>query len=128
MALRVSLAYIHVNRMSPISRVIARLVQGRKLKATEPGVRRSSSKMRAGRAVTGLESDGLIVRATAPCDRRNSLARLTASGCAAYRKIEPIALEREAVMLAALSEDERTARALALGKVEQRALQVQEAD
>ena len=106
-------------------RVIAQLAEVRELKASELGARTSLPKMQVSRAVTRLERDGLISRAIDPEDRRNSVARLTASGRTLYRKIEPIVLEREAFLLAALSADERSTLVRALGKVEERARQLQ---
>ena len=106
-------------------RVIAQLADERELKATELGTHTSLPKMQVSRAVTGLERDGLIARVADPDDRRNLVVRLTAAGRALYRKIEPIVLEREAFLLAALSTEERAALTRALARVEERARQLQ---
>lgn len=106
-------------------RVIAQLADERELKATELGTRTSLPKMQVSRAVTGLERDGLITRVADPDDRRNLVVRLTAAGRALYRKIEPIVLEREAFLLAALSTEERAALTRSLARVEERARQLQ---
>ena len=107
-------------------RVIAQLAEGPELKATELGERTSLPKMQVSRALSGLERDGLISRAADTDDRRNLVVRLTASGRALYRKIEPIVLEREAFLLAALSADERAALTRALARIEERARQLQQ--
>lgn len=107
-------------------RVIAQLAEGHELKATELGERTSLPKMQVSRALSGLERDGLISRAADTDDRRNLVVRLTASGRALYRKIEPIVLEREAFLLAALSADERAALTRALARIEERARQLQQ--
>ena len=67
---------------------------------------------------TRLEQDGLIVRETDPADRRNLVMRLTGAGRALYRRIEPVVLERERDLLAALAPAERAAFENALARIE----------
>ena len=99
-------------------RVIAQLADVKELKATEIGQRTSLPKMQVSRAATRLEQDGLIVRETDPADRRNLVMRLTGAGRALYRRIEPVVLERERDLLAALAPAERAAFENALARIE----------
>ena len=102
-------------------RVIAQLADVRELKATELGQRTSLPKMQVSRAASRLEQDGLVVRASDPADRRNLVMRLTRAGRTLYRRLEPLVLEREGHLLAALEPAERTAFMQALAKMEARA-------
>jgi DNA-binding MarR family transcriptional regulator len=99
-------------------RVIAQLADVRELKATELGERTSLPKMQVSRAATRLEQDGLVVRASDPADRRNLVMRLTQAGRSLYRRLEPLVLERESHLLAALGPAERKAFLQALAKME----------
>lgn len=63
-------------------------------------------KMHVSRAMAGLEARGIVRRTSDPNDRRERIVALTAAGRALYRKIVPLALEREARMLALLSPEE----------------------
>lgn len=109
-------------------RVIAQLADHRTLKATELGQRTSLPKMQVSRALTRLEGDRLIVRAPDPADRRNRVVRLSSAGRALYRRIEPLVLEREAFLLAALDVDERRALASALDKLARQAERLRQAE
>ena len=107
-------------------RVIAQLASVKALKASELGQRTSLPKMQVSRATTRLEQDGLITRETDDADRRNLVVRLTAAGRALYRRIEPVVLEREHDLLAALSPDQRAAFEAALTQLEARAIELQQ--
>jgi len=107
-------------------RVIAQLAGVKALKASELGQRTSLPKMQVSRATTRLEQDGLITRETDDADRRNLVVRLTAAGRALYRRIEPVVLEREHDLLAALSPDQRAAFEAALTQLEARAIELQQ--
>jgi DNA-binding MarR family transcriptional regulator len=107
-------------------RVMAQLADVKELKATDLGLRTSLPKMQVSRAATRLERDGLIVRATDPADRRNLVMRLTAAGRALHRRIEPVVLERERDLMAALAPAERAAFATALPRIEAAACALQQ--
>ena len=107
-------------------RVVAQLAGVKALKASELGQRTSLPKMQVSRATTRLEQDGLITRETDAADRRNLVVRLTAAGRALYRRIEPVVLEREHDLLAALSPDQRAAFEAALTQLEARAIELQQ--
>ncbi len=99
-------------------RVIAQLADVKELKATDLGQRTSLPKMQVSRAATRLEQDGLIARETDAADRRNLVMRLTPAGRALYRHLEPVVLERERDLLAALAPQERAAFEAALAQIE----------
>ncbi len=63
-------------------------------------------KMQVSRAMAGLEARGIVSRTSDPNDRRERIVALTPAGRALYRKIVPLALEREAKMLALLTPEE----------------------
>ncbi len=63
-------------------------------------------KMQVSRAIQGLEARGIITRTSDPDDRRERIVSLTTAGRALYRRIVPLALAREATMLALLSPEE----------------------
>ena len=77
-------------------------------------------KMHVSRAMAGLEARGIVRRTSDPNDRRERIVALTPAGRALYRKIVPLALEREAKMLSLLTPEEvkildRTMRKLSTG-------------
>lgn len=78
-------------------------------------------KMRTSRAVSRMESDGLLARSPDPDDGRGHLLRLTPAGQALYRRIVPMVQAREAFLLEALSDDERAVLERALDLVQERA-------
>lgn len=76
--------------------------------------RTAMDKVRVSRAVGRAESRGLVDRSIDPDDRRRLLLTLTAQGRAIHDRIVPLAREREAQILSALSEAEADALMTAL--------------
>lgn len=66
-------------------------------------------KMAASRAVRALETRGRLQRRPDPEDGRRIALAITDDGRALVARIEPSGREREAALLAALTDDERTA-------------------
>lgn len=87
-------------------RVIAILSREDALTAAEVGRRTSLDKMQSSRAVQALVTKGDVARKPDPADKRNRLLHLTPQGRRLYQRIAPLALEREAVLLAALTPQE----------------------
>ena len=82
--------------------------------------RTAMDKVRVSRAVSRLLQLGHITRRTDPGDRRRAILDLTSSGLSVYRQIVPRALAVETEMLAALTDDERTAFEATISKLENR--------
>lgn len=82
--------------------------------------RTAMDKVRVSRAVSRLLQLGHITRRTDPEDRRRAILDLTSSGLSVYRQIVPRALAVETEMLAALTDDERTAFDATISKLENR--------
>ncbi len=82
--------------------------------------RTAMDKVRVSRAVSRLLQLGHITRRTDPGDRRRAILDLTSSGLSVYRQIVPRALAVETEMLAALTDDERTAFGATISKLENR--------
>ena len=125
-----SLAAVYADRFDLTRdewRVLAQLADGAPMKSTELGLRTSLPKMQVSRALARLEADGLVRRETDRADRRNHVVNLTREGRALYARVEPLVLEREAYLMAALSAEERMALERALEKVETRAKALREA-
>lgn len=91
----------------PQWRVVAVLGHESDLSAMEVAERTVMDKVSVSRALSGLESDGRLVRRVDPHDRRRSILRLSAAGRAIYRKIVPLARDYEAQLLSPLSGRER---------------------
>lgn len=118
-----SLAAVYADRFDLTRdewRVLAQLADGAPMKSTELGQRTSLPKMQVSRALARLEGDGLVKRETDRADRRNHVVNLTREGRALYARVEPLVLEREAYLMAALTVEERVALERALEKVEGR--------
>lgn len=64
-------------------------------------------KMQVSRAMQQLETRGLIRRREDESDRRNKTVALTTAGRTLYRRIVPLALAREAEILASITPQER---------------------
>jgi DNA-binding MarR family transcriptional regulator len=106
-------------------RVLAALGQAGQMKTQAALLTTTLDKMQVSRAVSRLERKGFVEREEDTEDRRNRILRLTAAGRAAYRRIEPMVLAREAFLLEALDEDERVALDRALDKLVERAHQLE---
>ena len=82
-------------------------------------------KMQVSRAVAGLERAGLLTRTVDPEDRRNRILKLTASGRELLRKLVPMVEAREAFLLEALAPEERAQLQSMIGRLTERALQLE---
>lgn len=87
-------------------RVLAILGARQEIATKEIGPLTTLDKMQVSRAVQGLETRGIASRKPHPDDRRELIVSLTSAGRTLYRKIVPYALEREAALLAVLTEEE----------------------
>lgn len=105
-------------------RVIAALQERGEMRTTEVIAHTTLDKMQVSRAVTRLESDGLIARVEAAEDRRNRVLSLTPAGKALVKKIVPLVLAREEFLLASLSAEERSALDTAMRKLQAAAEQL----
>jgi DNA-binding MarR family transcriptional regulator len=106
-------------------RVLAALGQAGRMKTQAALLTTTLDKMQVSRAVSRLERKGFVEREPDAEDRRNRILRLTTAGRAAYRRIEPMVLAREAFLLEALDEAERAALDRALDKLVERARQLE---
>ena len=106
-------------------RVLVWLATEPGMAATELGARANLDKMQVSRAIARMEKDGLLEREQDPDDRRSLKVRLRPAGRALFRKVEPMALAREAFLLEALAPDERAALDRALSKLGERARHLQ---
>lgn len=89
-------------------RVLAILGARSAIATKEVGPLTTLDKMQVSRAMKGLEARGIVRRTHASDDRRELIVALTEAGRALYRKIAPLALEREAKLLALLTPEEIT--------------------
>lgn len=101
-------------------RVLAALADGA-MKTGDVIAHTTLDKMQVSRAAIGLEGRGLIAREQVAGDRRARVLRLTPAGRALFRRIAPLALEREAFLLEALDADERRVLDRAIDKLRDRA-------
>jgi DNA-binding MarR family transcriptional regulator len=74
--------------------------------------------VRMSRAVSGLLQKGYITRLESPEDRRRATLDLTQAGAGVYGAMIPVALEAEAGVLAAASDEERQKLEQILNKLE----------
>jgi DNA-binding MarR family transcriptional regulator len=88
-------------------RVMAALGRFAPLTASDVAQRTVMDKVAVSRAVAALMTRGLVERATDRQDRRRATLRLSARGRALHARIVPLALEYEARLCQALSEEER---------------------
>jgi DNA-binding MarR family transcriptional regulator len=107
-------------------RVLAALALRNDIKSTELAALTTLDKMQVSRALTRMESDGLLEREPDASDRRNLIVRLLPAGRALYRKIVPMAQAREAYLLESLDPQERATLSSALDKLLERARQLQQ--
>jgi len=63
-------------------------------------------KMQVSRAIQSLERRGFVKRFSPPSDRRRKIVALSAAGRSLYRRIVPLASQREAAILRGLSSQE----------------------
>lgn len=103
-------------------RVLAAIGEGEGVAAIDVGRITTLDKMQVSRAMRGLEERGIVRRAEQAGDRRRRIVTLTAKGRSLYQEIVPLALAREAALLAPLSPDERGLLDSIMGKIADAAL------
>jgi DNA-binding MarR family transcriptional regulator len=107
-------------------RVLAALSDQGVVKTTRLIATTTLDKMRASRAITRLEADGLVARSVDPDDGRGHLVALKPAGLALVRRIVPMVRAREATLLEALSPLEREQLASMMDRVHARATRLVE--
>ena len=110
-------AYRNEGLSIPEWRVIAAVAQAPLVAARDVVAMTPMDKMAVSRAVTSLESRGLIERQTAD-DRRVSALRLTAKGEIVYQRVAAIALRYEDELLRCLPSADRDAFLKGLSAIE----------
>lgn len=106
----VSLSRIYSDRFGlsiPQWRVLVTLAEYGELQARQVTELTTLDKVQVSRAVAGLAERGLLRRRSCDRDSRASLLRLSESGLAMFRRIEPEALAWEEALLAPLQAGER---------------------
>ncbi len=98
-------------------RVLAILGTRARIATKEIGPLTTLDKMQVSRAVQGLERRGIVRRRHDPDDRRELIVTLTSAGGGLYRSIVPLALEREAKLLAGLTSEEAEVLGRAMRKL-----------
>jgi len=88
-------------------RVLASLGNGELLSAKQIGEQTNLEKMPASRAITKMQTQGLLVKSTDKTDKRSSLLKLTEQGLSIYQQLIPMVLEREQELLSVLSAQEK---------------------
>ena len=88
-------------------RVLASLGNGELLSAKQIGEQTNLEKMPASRAITKMQTQGLLVKSTDRTDKRSSLLKLTEQGLSIYQQLIPMVLEREQELLSVLSAQEK---------------------
>jgi DNA-binding MarR family transcriptional regulator len=96
------------NLSVPEWRVMAVLGGASNLSASEVAARTAMDKVQVSRAVVGLTAARRVQRQFDAKDRRITRLSLTAKGRAIYEEIVPLALHLEAVLLSALSAEEKS--------------------
>lgn len=104
----------------PEWRVLAHLGRQEPLSAGELSSRTRMEKPRVTRALQRMLRKGLIEREASPDDHRVAVIRMSARGIDLYRRIVPLAREREEALLADLSAEERAALHRLLDRLEER--------
>lgn len=117
MSLRLGAAYSNEGLTIPEWRVLAVVSQKDAVAARDVVERTPMDKMAVSRAVASLEAKELIQRGPAP-DRRMATLRLTPRGAEVFARVSKIALDYEASMLRALTDEERKSFFQTLAKLE----------
>ncbi|WP_246116897.1 MarR family winged helix-turn-helix transcriptional regulator [Denitrobaculum tricleocarpae] len=104
----------------PEWRVMANLGRAAPMSANEVAERTSMDKVKVSRAISRMQSAGLLKRETDPRDHRVSSLKLSARGKRIYDKIAPMALAWEQEFLSVLSEREIAAFDKILAKLDKR--------
>lgn len=108
-------------------RVMAVLGRYRQLSANEVAQRTAMDKVAVSRAVARLLDAGRLTREFADDDRRRSVLRLSAAGRAIYRRIVPLALQFEELILAGMSRRERALLFRLLDRLDELELRAEDA-
>jgi DNA-binding MarR family transcriptional regulator len=106
-------------------RVIAVLARYPKLSAIEVAARAAMDKVAVSRAVQALLETRRVVRGFDKGDRRRSVLRLSALGRAVYTRVAPLALGYEKRLLDALSTSDRRVLDRLIGRLIERARELQ---
>ena len=109
------------NLTRPEWRILASLEALGGASATEICAHSAQDKMTVSRAVSGLETKGLLQRHSHPRDRRNKRLELTPAGHDLYQQIVPLILAREAALLRTFSADEQKMLMHLLGRLQDQA-------
>lgn len=104
----------------PEWRVMANLGRAAPMSANEVAERTSMDKVKVSRAISRMQTAGLLKRETDPRDHRVSSLKLSAKGKRIYDKIAPMALAWEQEFLSVLSAREIAAFDKILGKLDKR--------
>lgn len=108
-------------------RVMAVLGRYRQLSANEVAQHTAMDKVAVSRAVARLLDAGRLTREVADDDRRRSVLRLSAAGRAIYRRIVPLALQFEDLILAGMSRRERALLFRLLDRLDELELRAEDA-
>ena len=73
-------------------RVLASLGNGELLSAKQIGEQTNLEKMPASRAITKMQTQGLLLKSTDKKDKRSSLLKLTEQGLSIYQQLIPMAI------------------------------------
>ncbi|RMF09491.1 MAG: MarR family transcriptional regulator [Alphaproteobacteria bacterium] len=125
------IASIYAERFNlsiPAWRVMAILGRFSGLSAGEVAERTAMDKVAVSRAVAHLIKEGLLTRDFADDDRRRSVLALTEKGWSVYREVVPLALEVEKDLLASLTLEEQETLSQLMGKLLDRALDMEKTD
>jgi DNA-binding MarR family transcriptional regulator len=106
-------------------RVIAVLARYPKLSAIEVAARTAMDKVAVSRAVQGLLATRRVVRGFDKGDRRRSVLRLSALGRGVYTRVAPLALGYEKRLLDRISASDRRALDRLIGRLIERARELQ---
>lgn len=102
----------------PEWRVLVTVAPDGKFTAQQIAMSAGMHKTRVSRAITSLESKGLVERAANFDDRREMPLQLTKAGRHLYAELVPLAMERERSLLACMSKDELRSFVIALDRLE----------
>ncbi|KAB2898534.1 MAG: MarR family transcriptional regulator [Dokdonella sp.] len=108
-------------------RVMAVLGRYRQLSANEVAQHTAMDKVAVSRAVARLLDAGRLTREVADDDRRRSVLRLSPAGRAVYRRIVPLALQFEDLILAGMSRRERALLFRLLDRLDELELRAEDA-
>ncbi len=102
-------------------RILAALADNGPISSVDVSRYTTLEPMAVSRASSALESKGYITREDSPSDRRIKLIRSTRSGSALYRRIMPLAIDRERHLTEQLSTAERACLEEVITKLLERA-------